>query len=68
MEHTYIKANGQITRCPHFMQSPPLKKGYWWHGTHDRTWIECPMPATQDINDKRLFGYTDSEFMAKQYK
>lgn len=68
MLNTFIKADGQVTRCPNFMAGPPLKAGYWWHSTQDKTYIECPMPVALDVNDTRLFGYTEREFLAKQYR
>lgn len=54
-----------------FMELPPHKPGYCWHNIaplgEKPEWREivAPWPADQE---KRLFGYRESEFMAKQYK
>ena len=65
---TFIKSNGQVFTTPTFMMGPALKVGYEWHSRDDGVWVERPQQPTIDINDRRLFGYTESEFLAKQYR
>lgn len=48
------------------------KPGYWLENVsplgESPNWQERPMPPDCDVNDSRLFGYEQREFMAMQYK
>lgn len=65
---TFIKLNGQVFTTPTFMMGPALKFGYEWRRRNNGVWVEQPQQRTIDVNDRRLFGYTESEFLAKQYR
>jgi len=62
---------GDEFKVDRFMNSPPLRAGYWWHNeTQDtmaefQTWLEVVAPLD---NNNKLFGYDQAEFLAKQYK
>ena len=67
-KHTFIQANGSITQCERFMQSPTLMQGYEWRNTSEKTWVEQTQQPSIDVNDTRIFGYEQQAFLQRQYK
>jgi len=54
------------------MRKKNHKPGYCWRNIaplgEKPDWVEAIQPPDVDVNDRRLFGYEESEFLAKQYK
>ena len=67
-KHTFIRANGVIIQCESFMQSPTLMQGYEWRNTAEKQWVEQPQQPSIDVNDTRIFGYEQQDFLLRQYK
>lgn len=72
MNHVFLRADGTTTEVDRFMAGPALRPGYEWrsisgHNEPVSKWIERPVQKSEAY-DGRLFGYEESEFLAKQYK
>ncbi len=66
--HHYKLLNGSEGMVERVMQLPKLSKGRHWYN-NGQSWIEKPLPLeSTDANKRTLFGYDESEFLAKQYR
>lgn len=54
------------------MRRAVCKPGYWWENRaplgEAPDWHEAPMPPNYSVNDYTLFGYSQREFLTKQYR
>lgn len=61
--------NGKTVTVDQFMQGPTISKNHHWESTGYKEWTERGfIIETVDPNKRELFGYEESEFLAKQYR